>query len=130
MDKSTPLTVAVHAGGGHSHQGGHGHLELTADGKRVVDFARSLPDDQNAAVIKAFGLDWTWTGMDAERYGRTSQAATPSRYDAHTGKFYQYGEADNSDPSAVQLTTDPTLLLDQGHAPAGSRHGGQTRPGK
>lgn len=130
MDKSTPLTVAVHAGGGHSHQGGHGHLELTDDGKRVVDFARSLPDDQNAAVIKAFGLDWTWTGMDAARYGRTSQAGTPSRYDPHTGKFYQYGEADNSDPSAVQLTTDPTLLLDKGHAPAGSRHGGQTKPGK
>jgi len=128
MDRSTPLTVAVHAGGGHSGQGGHGHLELTADGKRVVDFARSRPDPENAAIIKAFMLDWTWTGITGDYNGKSLQGGNdPPRYDPHTGVYYVYGEDDSS---GVVICTDPTLLLTKSAPPAGSRHGGQTKPGK
>lgn len=113
LDPTVKLVTFAHGQGGGHHQ--QGTRTLTPDGQRLVDWARSLPDEQNAAVIKAFsnmGLNWTDTGMDAERYGRLNPN-NPARYDRHTGRYYVHGE-DDSDPGTV-ICTDQSLLVAKRH---------------
>ena len=115
LDPNTPLVTPGHAGGGGGHHQS-GKPTLTPTGQKVVDWAKSLPDEQNAAIIKAFGLDTSWTGFGAEYNNRSGQAGNnPPRYDRHTGKYYVHGNDDN-DPGTV-ICTDESLLVAKGKRP-------------
>lgn len=115
MDMTTKLVEITHAhGGGGQHQSGK--RTLTADGQRVVDWARTLPDRQGAAVIVGFfrlGLMHTDSPITGPRFEAVMGGNGPPRYDIHTGQFFDYGQGNDG----VVICTDPTLLVDKGTRP-------------
>lgn len=110
MDPNTPLITYTHAGGGGGHHQS-GSFTLTPEGKALLDFAHSRPDEENAAIVKAYGLQWTFTGFDAERYGRLNPN-NPARFDRHTGEFFVHG---NSSDPGVSIGFPPELLVTKSH---------------
>lgn len=114
LDPSVSLVTKVHAGGG---GGGHqaGHAELTPDGQRVVAWAKTLPQRQNAAVVTAFsrlGLQVTDTGLSKDEYGHVQAGNAPPRYDYHTGTFY---DSESGTEVATVICTDQSLLVTKHH---------------
>lgn len=114
LDPNVKLVTQVHAGGG---GGGHqaGRTELTADGQRVVAWARTLPQRQNAAVVTAFGrlgLQVTDTGLTKDQYGHVQAGNAPPRYDFHTGAYY---DSESGTEVKTVICTDQSLLVAKGH---------------
>jgi hypothetical protein len=96
---------------------------LTADGKRVADWAKSLPStpaaDGNVGKRQGAAVTAAFTKMDLEildvmsneDYNHVMAGNGPPRYDFKTGFYYDYGAAPNGDPSGIMICTDPTLLV-------------------
>lgn len=101
-----------------THGQGHGNAptrSFTPDGQRVVDWAKTLPARQNAAVVTAYGrlgLEVTDTGLTKDQYGQEYSSKAPPRYDFHTGEYFDYGQATTG---GVVICTDPSLLVAKGH---------------
>ena len=114
LDPKQPLATYV----------GHPAMRVVnADGKRVIAWANQLPQTggtqgivgkrQEAAVCQAFtklklAID---DFMTKDEYNHVMEANGPPRYDFHTGKYYDYGAANNDDPSAIVICTDDSLLV-------------------
>jgi hypothetical protein len=108
LDPNVQLATFTHAGGGHTqHQ--NATRSLTADGKRVVDWANSLPPEQGAAVVKAFNAQGIRPQDFAGNFNEWQGGGSPARYDPHTGKYY------GADGQGVVICTDESLLVAKHH---------------
>jgi hypothetical protein len=113
LDPNNPLATYV----GHPKVRG-----LTADGKKVVAWAGTLPlasdggRRQEAAVCSAFthmGLetqDFDAT-MTLQEFNHVMAGNGPPRYDYHTGFYYDFGQSPNGDPSGIKICSDDSLLV-------------------
>jgi hypothetical protein len=95
---------------------------LTDLAQKVIAWSKKLPQTngkrQQAAVasgfIYKFGDLEVPDFMSTQDYNHVMQGNGPPRYDIFTGKYYDYGAADNNDPSAIVICTDDDLLVEKG----------------
>lgn len=100
---------------------------MTPIGQKVVDWAHTLPDGgyqgipgkrKESAVCAAWNSKFkTWVSdfkLTKQEFEHVMAGNAPPRYDMFTGKYYDYGPADNSDPNAELICTDPDLLVIKG----------------
>lgn len=102
--------VAFTSGGGGGGQHKSATRAITPEGQRILDWTKTLPPEQQAAVAKAYTEHGFQVNdfMSSEDFNHWQAGNYPSRFNPKTGVFVT---ASSGTEVSTVITTDPAILV-------------------